>query len=169
MTTNFGDLVIKVDSKLGPHAAGGFVALARCGYYNNVIFHRIVPKMFIQAGDGTYGRMPNPSLDSKLGTGGPGWVVPDDPVTTKYVRGTVALANTGAVNTGSSQFFIVLSDTAFTGTTSYAIFGNVTSGMDVADRMSVVPTGGEPDQAAGGTTSMPLEPIVILGTTVTTP
>jgi cyclophilin family peptidyl-prolyl cis-trans isomerase len=170
MTTNFGVIVIKVDSKLGAHAAGAFVALARCGYYNNVIFHRIVPKFFIQAGDGTYGRMPNPTLDKNLGTGGPGWVVQDDPVTTKYVRGTVALANTGAVNSGSSQFFIVLSDTAFSaGTTSYAILGNVTSGMDVADRISLVPTGGEPDQAAGGTTSMPVQPIVITSTIVTTP
>ena len=170
MTTNFGDIVIKVDSKLGAHAAGAFVALARCGYYNNVIFHRIVPKSFIQAGDGTYARMPNPSLDSKMGTGGPGWVVQDDPVTTKYVRGTVALANTGAPNSGGSQFFIVLSDTAFpAGTTSYAIFGNVTSGIDIADRISLVPTGGEPDQAAGGTTSMPGEPIVITSTIVTTP
>ena len=110
MTTNFGVIVIKVDSKLGAHAAGAFVALARCGYYNNVIFHRIVPGFFIQAGDGTYGRMPNPTLNHLLGTGGPGWTVPDDPVTTAYVRGTVAMANTGSANTGSSQFFIVLSD-----------------------------------------------------------
>jgi cyclophilin family peptidyl-prolyl cis-trans isomerase len=79
------------------------------------------------------------------------------------------MANTGSANSGGSQFFIVLSDTAFTGTTSYSIFGNVTSGMDVADRISVVPTGGEPDQAAGGTTSMPVEPIVITSTIVTTP
>ena len=170
MTTNFGTIVIKVDGSLGPNAAGSFLALARCGYYNNVIFHRIVPKMFIQAGDGTYARMPNPSLDSKMGTGGPGWNVADDPVTTKYVRGTVAMANTGSANSGGSQFFIVLSDTAFpAGTTSYAIFGNVTSGIDIADRISLVPTGGEPDQAAGGTTSMPVEPIVITSTIVTTP
>jgi cyclophilin family peptidyl-prolyl cis-trans isomerase len=170
MTTNFGDMVIKVDAKLGAHAAGAFVALARCGYYNNVIFHRIVPNSFIQAGDGTYGRLPNLSQDSKLGTGGPGWTVADDTVNTKYVRGTVALANIGSPDTGSSQFFIVLSDTAFpAGTTSYAIFGNVTSGMNVADRISLVPTGGEPDQAAGGTTSMPTQPIVITSTIVTTP
>ena len=72
MTTNFGDIVIKVDSKLGPHAAGAFVALARCGYYNNIIFHRVVPTFIIQAGDGIYGRMPNPTLTHLLGTGGPG-------------------------------------------------------------------------------------------------
>jgi cyclophilin family peptidyl-prolyl cis-trans isomerase len=168
MTTNFGVIVIKVDAKLGPHAAGAFVALARCGYYNNVIFHRIVPKYFIQAGDGSYGRLPNLSQDSRLGTGGPNWTVLDDPVTTKYVRGTVALANNGSADSGSSQFFIVLSDTAFTSATSYAIFGNVTSGMDVVDRISLVPTGGEPDSAAGSPT-MPLEPIVITSTIVTTP
>ena len=170
MNTNFGVMVVKVDGSLGPNAAGSFVALARCGYYNNVIFHRILPKSFIQAGDGTNARLPNPKLGADLGTGGPSWTIPDDTVNTKYVRGTVALANNGSADSGSSQFFIVLSDTAFpAGTKSYAIFGNVTSGMDVADRISLVPTGGEADQAASGRTSMPVQPIVITSATVTTP
>jgi cyclophilin family peptidyl-prolyl cis-trans isomerase len=170
MTTNFGDIVIKVDSSLGPNAAGAFVALARCGYYNNVLVHRVVPDFVIQAGDGTYGRMPNPDL-SKMGTGGPGFKIKDDKVTTKYTRGTVAMARTSEVDSGSSQFFIVLSDSAqsslgATSANNYAIFGNVTSGMDVVDRIALVPLGGD---SGGGTPAMPLEPVVITSTIVTTP
>lgn len=169
MTTNFGNIVIKVDSALGANAAGSFVALARCGYYNNVIFHRVLVGYFIQAGDGTYGRLPDVTLGSELGAGGPNWSVPDDAVTTPYKRGTLAMANSGP-GTGASQFFIILSDTAFpAGTTGYAIFGNVTTGMDVADRIGNVPCGGEPDSAAGGAPTRPLEPIVITSTIVTTP
>ncbi len=168
MATNFGNIVIKVDGSLGPNAAGAFVALARCGYYNNVIFHRVMPLFVDQAGDGTYGRLPNPDL-SKVGRGGPSWTVTDDPVTQAYKRGTVAMARTSAVNSGSSQFFIVLDDSANTslagsGANNYAIFGSVTTGMDVADRISNLPTGGDDSPP-----SMPLQPVVITGMTVTTP
>jgi cyclophilin family peptidyl-prolyl cis-trans isomerase len=170
ITTNFGNIVIKVDSSLGANAAGSFVALARCGYYNNVIFHRVVPTFVIQAGDGTYGRMPNPTLGHLLGTGGPGWTIPDDKVTTKYLRGTVSMARTSSPNSGNSQFFIVLTDSA--GTTlgdpttanNYAIFGSVTTGLDVVDRIAAVPLGGDDSPP-----SMPLQPIVITSTIVTTP
>ena len=169
MFTNFGNIVIKVDASLGANAAGTFVALAQCGYYNNVVFHRIVKGFVIQAGDGTYARLPT-LTQSKMGAGGPGWAIQDDKVTTKYKRGTVAMANTGAANSANSQFFIVLSDTAWTSTTptTYSIFGDVTSGLDVVDRIALVPTGGEPG-SDGSPASMPLQPIVITGTTVTTP
>jgi cyclophilin family peptidyl-prolyl cis-trans isomerase len=177
MTTNFGDMVIKVDGSLGPNAAGAFVALARCGYYNNILFHRVMPGFVIQAGDGTNARMPNPKLGKSLGAGGPSWTISDDKVTTTYKRGTVAMARSGAVNSANSQFFIVLADKAATSLASasannYAIFGSVTSGMDVADRISLVPTGGDPtiDQTGSVTPmSMPIAPIVITSVTVTTP
>jgi cyclophilin family peptidyl-prolyl cis-trans isomerase len=165
MTTNYGSIVIKVEANLGPNAAGAFMALAQCGYYNNVLFHRVVADFVVQAGDGQYARLPH-IVPDKFGQGGPGWTIPDDQVTASYKRGTVAIANQGGTNTGSSQFFIVLNDTASTQLTGaaepYAIFGNVTSGMDVADKMVNVPLGGDAD-------SMPLTPIVITGTTVTTP
>jgi cyclophilin family peptidyl-prolyl cis-trans isomerase len=169
MTTNYGTIVIKVDASLGPNGAGAFTALASCGYYNNVLFHRVVPGFVIQAGDGEYGRLPNNNPD-KVGQGGPNWAIPDDPVTTAYKRGTVAIANSGTANTGSSQFFIVLSDTAWTSSTptTYAIIGNVTSGMDVADKIALVPLGGDPSSASDPQ-DMPLVPVVITGTTVTTP
>jgi cyclophilin family peptidyl-prolyl cis-trans isomerase len=165
MTTNYGTIVIKVKADLGPNAAGAFVALARCGYYNNVLFHRVVTGFVVQAGDGQYARLPNLTPD-KFGSGGPGWTITDDKVSVKYTRGTLAIANQGTKDTGSSQFFIVLADTADTQLTGaaepYAIFGNVTTGMDVVDKMAKAPLGGDAQ-------SMPLTPIVITGTTVTTP
>ncbi|HJX67995.1 MAG TPA: peptidylprolyl isomerase [Candidatus Limnocylindrales bacterium] len=172
MTTNFGNIVVKVDSSLGPNAAGAFVALARCGYYDNVLFHRVVVKFIIQTGDGQYGRLPSFAPD-KMGQGGPGWTIPDDKVTTTYKRGTVAIARTSAANSGNSQFFIVLDDSAQatlgdTTTNNYAIFGSVTSGMEVADRIAAIPLGGETGPN-GEPPSMPLQPAVITSTVVVTP
>ena len=169
MTTNFGTIVIKVEGTFGPNAAGTFTALARCGYYNNVLFHRVVKGFVVQGGDGQYARLPNYD-PNKFGKGGPGWTITDDPVTTPYKRGTVAIANLGTANTGSSQFFIVLSDTAWTSTTpkTYSIFGTVTQGMDVVDKMALVPLGGEP-ATANDPQDQPVQPIVITGTTVSVP
>ena len=175
MATNFGNIVIDVDGSLGPNAAGAFLALARCGYYDNIVFHRIIPGFVIQAGDGTYARLPNPTLNCLLGTGGPSWTVTDDPVKTKYTRGTVAMARGSAANSGSSQFFIVMADAAATqlaatGANNYAIFGSVSTGMDVADKIVNIPTGGDecPDgQGNLSPLSMPLAPAVITSVTVT--
>jgi cyclophilin family peptidyl-prolyl cis-trans isomerase len=168
MSTNFGNMVIKVVADDGPNAAGAFIALVKCGYYDNIIFHRIIAGFVIQAGDGQYARLPN--LDpEKFGTGGPGFTVTDDKITLPYKRGTLAVANTGAANSGGSQFFIVLSDTnsLATITPGYAIFGSVTTGMDVADKIAAIPVGGAPKN--GNNPDMPLEPAVITSTTVTTP
>jgi peptidyl-prolyl cis-trans isomerase B (cyclophilin B) len=163
--TNYGQIVIKVDASMGPHAAAAFLALAQCGYYNNVLVHRIAPGFVIQAGDGQYARLPNFDPD-KMGQGGPGWSIPGDKVSAPYVRGMVAMANTGAGDSASSQFFIVLADSAdssLTGATEpYAQFGTVTSGMDTVDKIALVPTGGDSQDQA-------LLPVVITGTTVTMP
>ena len=104
---------------------------------------------------------------------GQDWTIPDDKVTTTYKRGTVAIARTSAANSGNSQFFIVLADSAQTSlgaasTNNYAIFGTVTTGMDVADRIAAIPLGGEPGPN-GEPPSMPLQPAVITSTVVTTP
>ena len=93
ITTEQGDFVIKVTADLSPIATGNFVALAECGWYDNVVFHRLVPGFVIQGGDGQYGRAPN--VDAQLvGTGGPPYSIQDEPVTTAYHRGTVAMART---------------------------------------------------------------------------
>ena len=168
MTTNFGNMVIKVVADDGPNAAGAFIALAKCGYYDNIIFHRIIAGFVIQGGDGQYARLPN--LDTaKFGTGGPGFTLTDDKVSIPYKRGTLAIANTGAVNSGGSQFFIVLNDTnsLAQSTPAYSIFGSVTTGMDVADKIAAIPVGGAPKN--GANPDMALEPAVITSTIVTTP
>ncbi len=153
-----GTITIKVEGSLGPNAAGNFVALARCGYYDGVIFHRLVPGFVLQGGDGQYGREPN--VDSAhVGQGGPGYQFDDDPVNVPYTRGTVAMANSGA-NTNGSQFFIVLADAQLP--PSYSVFGHVTAGMDVVDTIAAMPNSGSPD-------NMALQPVAMTRLTVTSP
>ena len=75
LSTAKGDIVIKVTGSLAPHATANFVALAACGFYDGVVFHRLVPGFVIQGGDGEFGRVPNVDA-SQVGTGGPGYTIP---------------------------------------------------------------------------------------------
>jgi cyclophilin family peptidyl-prolyl cis-trans isomerase len=164
LSTAKGDIVIKVTGSLAPNATGNFVALAACGFYDGVVFHRLVPGFVIQGGDGQYGRAPNVDA-SQVGTGGPGYTITDDPVTNPYKRGTVAMARTSQPNSEGSQFFIVLSDeaeSALAAVNTYAILGEVTSGMDVVDAIAAMPNSGEPENTA-------LDPLPITQATVTRP
>ncbi len=164
LATAKGNIVIKVTGSLAPNATGNFVALAACGFYDGVVFHRLMPGFVIQAGDGQYGRAPN--LDAaRIGTGGPGYTIMDDPVTTPYRRGTVAMARIPAPNSQGSQFFIVLTDgaaPALAAANPYAIMGEVTSGMDVVDTIAAMPN-------SGGQEGLALEPVAITKVTVTRP
>ena len=160
ITTSKGQIVIKVEGSLGPNAAGNFVALAQCGYYDNVIFHRLVPDFVIQGGDGLFGREPNVQT-SAVGRGGPGYQFADDPVNVPYTRGTVAMANSGA-DTNGSQFFICLADLGSQLQPNYSVFGHVTAGMDVVDAIAAMPNSGQPDNAA-------LQPVAMTKVTVSNP
>jgi peptidyl-prolyl cis-trans isomerase B (cyclophilin B) len=140
ITTDKGDIVVTVTADLSPIAAGNFVALAECGYYDNVVFHRIVPGFVIQGGDGAFGRSPN-VLPGEVGTGGPDYTIKDEPVTADYVRGSVAMAKTSAPDSANSQFFIVLAELP-TLPKDYQIFGNVTSGMETVDAIAAMPNDG---------------------------
>ncbi|MEO7663798.1 MAG: peptidylprolyl isomerase [Candidatus Limnocylindrales bacterium] len=124
--TTLGKIRLKVEGDLAPNAAANFVALAGCGFYDGIGFHRVVPGFVIQGGD------PNGT-----GGGGPGYKIQDDPVRTPYLRGTLAMARTKAANSAGSQFFIVVDDAAadrgLAEANTYAIFGAVTDGMDVVD------------------------------------
>ncbi len=164
LATSKGSIVIKVTGSLAPHATANFVALASCGFYDGVVFHRLVPGFVIQGGDGQFGRAPNVDA-AQVGTGGPGYTITDDPVTTPYKRGVVAMARTSQPNSQGSQFFIVLSDQAagaLASANTYAILGEVTSGMDVVDAIAAMPNSGEPNNAA-------LDPLPITTATVTRP
>jgi peptidyl-prolyl cis-trans isomerase B (cyclophilin B) len=159
-----GKIVIKLEADLGPAAVGNFVALATCGYYDGVVFHRLVPGFVIQGGDGQYGR--KASLNAtRVGGGGPGYTIADDPVTATYGRGVVAMARTANPHSQGSQFFIVLSDDArqaLSSANTYAIMGHVTAGMEVADAIAAMPNSGDPANAA-------LDPVPMTHVTITTP
>jgi cyclophilin family peptidyl-prolyl cis-trans isomerase len=146
-----GEIIMEISADLSPIAAGNLVALAECGYYDGVVFHRLVPGFVIQGGDGEHGRV---GTDGKLaqpelaGTGGPGYTIKDEPVTSLYSRGTVAMARTSAPDSVGSQFFIVLADAAAQslaqpGYNNYQIVGKVTAGMDVVDAIAAMPNSGQ--------------------------
>ena len=160
ITTKKGTIAITVQGRLSPIAAGNFVALAQCGYYDGVVFHRLVPGFVIQGGDGQYGRMPN--VDSTMvGQGGPAYTIQDEPVTGSYTRGTVAMAKTNAPNSANSQFFIVLANAGLP--SRYQIIGQVTSGMDVVDAIAAMPNSG--DQSG----NQALDPVAMDKVTVSNP
>jgi cyclophilin family peptidyl-prolyl cis-trans isomerase len=158
ISTSKGTIVIKVDAAKAPIATGNFVALASCGFYNGVVFQRLVPDFIIQGGDGQFGRVGadgklSASDASQVGSGNLGYTIADDPPPTDYVRGTVAMARTPAAHSEDSQFFIVLADgagpsLAQSNQYGYAIVGSVTSGMDVADAIAAMPNTGDPNNAA---------------------
>ena len=127
--TSKGSITLKIDGALSPIAAGNFVALIECHFYDGVVFHRVVPGFVIQGGD-----------PRGTGAGGPGYTIDDEPVTTAYHRGTVAMARTPAAHSEGSQFFIVLSDSASFAPT-YAILGEVSAGMDTVDAIAAAADG----------------------------
>jgi peptidyl-prolyl cis-trans isomerase B (cyclophilin B) len=148
--TEKGSFAIKIEADLSPIAAGNFVALASCGYYDGVVFHRVVPGFVIQGGDPT-----------GTGTGGPGYEIQDEVVTATYGRGTVAMARTAAPNSVGSQFFVVLDDSARDALASYntyQIIGTVTSGMDTVDAI-----------AAAADAQNPSNPVAMTKVTVSNP
>ena len=156
LNTPKGAIAIKVEADLSPIAAGNFVALASCGYYDGTVFHRTATlqdgtPFVIQGGD-----------PEGTGQGGPGYTIKDEPVTTPYKRGTVAMARTAAPDSVGSQYFIVLDDkdgAVLSSANTYQIIGNVTSGMDVADAI----------YAASGGAETPASPVPVTTATVANP
>jgi len=144
LQTNLGDITIEFDAAHAPLTVNNFVHLARDGYYDGVIFHRVVPGFVIQGGDPT-----------GTGRGGPGYKFRDElEGAGDYSRGTVAMANAGP-NTNGSQFFICLEDVGLPH--AYTIFGQVSEGMDVVDAIATTPT----DQS-----DRPREDVVINSVTI---
>ncbi len=135
IATELGSMDLEIDGSLSPIAAGNFVALAECGWYDGVVFHRVIPGFVVQGGDGEFGRAPDVDPDL-VGTGGPGYTITDEPVTATYGRGVVAMARTAQPNSVGSQFFIVVDDAAeaaLADANTYQIIGTVKSGMETAD------------------------------------
>jgi len=149
--TELGDIVIELFNESAPVAAQNFVNLAEAGYYDGIIFHRVIPDFVIQGGDPT-----------GTGTGGPGFTIQDETVVGSYGRGIVAMARVpGVPNSQGSQFFIVLSESAVPALAqagNYVIFGRVVEGLEVVDEIAA----GETDPA----TDRPLEPVEMISVTI---
>jgi cyclophilin family peptidyl-prolyl cis-trans isomerase len=135
ITTNCGTFAFRLDVKQSPKTSASFFALVKRGFYNGLIFHRVVPDFVIQGGD-----------PLGIGAGGPGYtVVEAPPHTTQYVRGDVAMAKTQTEPAGASgsQFFVVTAANATRSaglTPDYALVGKVVSGQDVVDAIGALPT-----------------------------
>jgi len=137
ISTELGDIDIDLYTQAAPKAAQNFIDLAKKGYYDDVIFHRVIPGFVIQGGDGQYGK--KTALDSsRVGTGGPGYKFEDEPVHGDYARGSLAMANAGP-NTNGSQFFICTADLSGRLPKNYTLFGQVTKGLDVVDSIVNAP------------------------------
>jgi cyclophilin family peptidyl-prolyl cis-trans isomerase len=137
IATDLGDIEVQLYTTDVPKAAGNFVDLARKGFYDDVVFHRVIPGFVAQAGDGQYGK--RATLDTgRVGTGGPGYKFADEPFKGDYARGALAMANAGP-NTNGSQFFICHQDLTGKLPKSYTLFGMVTKGMDVVDKIVAAP------------------------------
>ena len=126
--TNHGPIAIELFDDDAPKTVENFLKLARDGFYNGVIFHRVIPDFMIQGGDPT-----------GTGSGGPGYQFEDEFNDNKVVRGALAMANAGP-NTNGSQFFIVTTEAASWLDGKHTVFGRVTDGMDVVNAISALET-----------------------------
>lgn len=125
--TSAGTMVAELFAEDAPKTVNNFVFLARDGYYDGIIFHRVISGFMIQGGDPT-----------GTGRGGPGYRFDDEPVNRPYARGTLAMANAGP-NTNGSQFFIMHADYGLP--PQYTIFGKLISGEEVVDEIAAAPKG----------------------------
>ena len=125
--TNHGPIQLELFPDDAPKTVDNFVKLANDGFYDQVIFHRVIPDFMIQGGDPT-----------GTGSGGPGYSFEDEFTDHKVERGALAMANAGP-NTNGSQFFIVTTESAPWLDGKHTVFGRVTDGMEVVDTISEVP------------------------------
>jgi cyclophilin family peptidyl-prolyl cis-trans isomerase len=128
MKTSEGDIVLDLFDEDAPKTVGNFKQLASQGFYDGLIFHRVISDFMIQGG-----------CPQGTGTGGPGYTFEDEINQHKVVRGALAMANAGP-NTNGSQFFIVTADACPWLDGLHTVFGQVTSGMDVVETISHVDT-----------------------------
>jgi len=129
LQTNHGPIAVELFDGDAPKTVENFRKLAGDGFYDGVIFHRVIPDFMIQGGDPT-----------GTGTGGPGYTFEDEFNGHPVERGALAMANAGP-NTNGSQFFIVTADACPWLDGKHTVFGRVTDGMDVVDAISAVETG----------------------------
>jgi len=135
--TSFGNIKFNLMSDIAPETVRNFSQLAKSGFYNGTLFHRIIPGFMIQGGD------PNTKNPDKStwGQGGPGYNLKAEFNTRSHLRGIVSMARANDPDSAGSQFFIVTSDSTFLDR-QYTVFGEVVDGMEVADKIVNLPRDG---------------------------
>lgn len=151
-STSLGDITIELFEEQAPITAANFLSYVDDGFFDGTVFHRVIPGFVIQGGGHTV------DMHQKA-TKAPIKNEADNGV--KNLRGTLSMARTRDINSATSQFFINLKDNAMLDHSArdfgYAVFGKVTAGMDIVDRIAAVKTGSK-----GGHQDVPLEPVVVL-------
>ena len=135
--TSFGNIKFNLVSDIAPETVRNFSQLAKSGFYNGTLFHRIIPGFMIQGGD------PNTKNPDKStwGQGGPGYNLKAEFNSRSHLRGIVSMARSSDPDSAGSQFFIVTSDSTFLDR-QYTVFGEVVDGMEVADKIVNLPRDG---------------------------
>ncbi len=137
--TNHGNISFNLLPDLAPEHVRNFVKLAKEGFYDGTLFHRVIPGFMIQGGD------PNtkdPSRKSQWGMGGPGYTIKAEFNSRSHLRGIVSMARAMDPDSAGSQFFIMHKDSTFLDN-EYTVFGEVTEGMNVVDKIAELPRDGE--------------------------
>jgi peptidyl-prolyl cis-trans isomerase B (cyclophilin B) len=137
ITTNFGNIKIKLLPDIAPETVRNFTTLAKSKFYDGILFHRVIPGFMIQGGD------PNTKKPDKnvWGMGGPGYNIKAEFSSRSHLRGIVSMARSSDPDSAGSQFFIVTSDSTFLDK-EYTVFGEVIEGMDAADKIVNLPRDG---------------------------
>ena len=135
--TNFGSIKFGLLPELAPETTRSFLKLAKSGFYNGTLFHRVIPGFMIQGGD------PNTKSPDKSvwGQGGPGYNLKAEFNSRSHLRGIVSMARAADPDSAGSQFFIVTSDSTFLDK-QYTVFGEIVDGMEVADKIVDLPRDG---------------------------
>ena len=156
METSYGTLTIELDNRKAPQTVANFLSYVKDGSYDGSLFHRVIPGFMVQGGgfnEQMQQKQPNPPIKNEADNG------------LRNTRGTIAMARTADQDSATSQFFINIADNAFLDhgqrDFGYAVFGKVVKGMDVADKISQVPT-----HNVGPYQNVPSKPIVILSAKV---
>lgn len=128
--TNLGTIAFRLLPDLAPETVRNFESLAKSGFYDGTLFHRVIPGFMIQGGDPNTKRLEKHTW----GQGGPGYTIRAEFNSRSHKRGIVSMARAADPDSAGSQFFIVTTDSPFLDR-QYTVFGEVTDGMDVADRI----------------------------------
>jgi peptidyl-prolyl cis-trans isomerase B (cyclophilin B) len=147
LETSFGNIVIELDEEKAPLSVANFLVYVEEGFYNNTIFHRVIPNFMIQGGGfepGMKQKKTRAAISNESGNG------------LSNVRGAIAMARTNDLHSATSQFYINVQDNLFLDDNKYCVFGKVVEGLDVVDKIKAVKTG-----RRGGHGDVPNDDVVI--------